>query len=565
MRTYMVKVMTEEEFKKILDKGETDTVEFKSWVKARNMKEIISLAVDELIAFANSKGGTVYFGVEDNPVEVTGCNRNYDGQRMIEGIYDKTIPPLFSEISAFEYEGKLVIAVSVKADGKTYTTTDGRCLKRLGRNTKPAYPDELNNVYSSTQNPDFSARIMSDSTLGDINKLEVYNLKEKLRVRDSKSTLPDSDDIDFLRDLQLIKFDGDIEKLTIAGLLFVGKETSIQRLLPQAEVIYLHYSTNNLEEYDARIDLKLPLISVIDKLTERVQAYSKIENIQVGLFRLEVEDFPERVFQEALLNALSHRDYQSNAAVYVKQYPDRIVIENPGGFLDGITENNIITHPSIPRNKLIAETLQNLKYVQRTGQGVDIIFKDMVSMGKPYPKYRSFNDAVSLTIFSAIDNIEFVKFITEIQDKSNKIMPLAEMMILRTLLDNRKEQLSELSKKVQKSLDETKKLCNELVNSGLIEIVGKEYMLTAKVYEALKSDVEYTRDKTIQYIKAKSMILEYLQTNDQITSAKIQEMCGFTKQQARIVIDKMRSGKLIALKGKGPAARYVLINGLSDN
>lgn len=199
------------------------------------------------------------------------------------------------------------------------------------------------------------------------------------------------------------------------------------------------------------------------------------------------------------------------------------------------------------------------------GKGVDIIFKDMVSMGKPYPKYRSFNDAVSLTIFSAIDNIEFVKFITEIQDKSNKIMPLAEMMILRTLLDNRKEQLSELSKKVQKSLDETKKLCNELVNSGLIEIVGKEYMLTAKVYEALKSDVEYTRDKTIQYIKAKSMILEYLQTNDQITSAKIQEMCGFTKQQARIVIDKMRSGKLIALKGKGPAARYVLINGLSDN
>ena len=279
-----------------------------------------------------------------------------------------------------------------------------------------------------------------------------------------------------------------------------------------------HYSADNLEEYDARLDLKLPLISVIDKLTERVQAYSKIENIQVGLFRLEVEDFPERVFQEALLNALSHRDYQSNAAVYVKQYPDRIVIENPGGFLDGITEDNIITHPSIPRNKLIAETLQNLKYVQRTGQGVDIIYKDMVSM-----------------------------------------------MILRDLLDNRKEQLSELSRKVQKSLDETKKSCNELINSGLIEIVGKEYMLTAKVYEALKSDVEYTRDKTVQYIKAKNMILEYLQTNDQITSAKIQEMCGFTKQQARSVIDKMRSEKLISLNGKGPAARYVIFDGLSDN
>lgn len=549
--------MTEEEFKEILDKKETDTVEFKSWVKARNIKEIISLAVDELIAFANSKGGTVYFGVEDNPIEVTGCDKNYDRQRIIEGVYDKTVPPLFTEITDFEYKGKLVIAISVKSDGKTYTTTDGRCLKRLGRNSKPTYPNELSSVYSSFQNPDFSGRIVSESTLDDVNKLEVYSLKERLRVRDAKSTLPDLDDKDFLRDLQLIKFDGNVEKLTVAGLLFVGKETSIQRLLPQAEVIYLHYSDNNLEEYDARLDLKMPLINVIDKLTERVQAYSKIENIQVGLFRLEVEDFPERVFQEALLNALSHRDYQSNAAVYVKQYSDRIVIENPGGFLDGITEDNIITHPSIPRNKLIAETLQNLKYVQRTGQGVDIIYKDMVSTGKPYPRYRSFNDAVTLTIFSSIDNTEFVKFITEIQEKNNRIMPLAEMMILRDLMNNRKEQLSELSRTVQKSLDETKKACNELVARGLIEIIGKEYMLTAKVYEALKSDVEYTRDKTVQYIKAKNMILEYLNLNDTITSGKIQEMCGFTKQQARGVIDKMRNEGIIFLCKKGKKSYYV--------
>ena len=551
--------MTTEEFKKILDKGETDTVEFKSWVKARSQKEIISLAVDELIAFANHKGGTVYFGVEDQPIEVTGCSRDYDSQRIIEGIYDKTRPSLFTEIYDFEYEGKLVIAISVKADGKTYTTTDGRCLKRLGRNSKPLYPDELSNVYSSNQNPDFSGRIINESTLDDVNKLEVYSLKEKLKVRDSRSTLPDLEDNDFLRDLQLTKYDGNVERLTVAGLLFVGKEKSIQRLLPQAEVIYLYYSADNLEEYDARLDMKLPLINVIDKLTERIRAYSKIENIQVGLFRLEVEDFPEKVFQEALLNALSHRDYQSNAAVYVKQYPDRIVIENPGGFLDGITENNIITHPSVPRNKLIAETLQNLKYVQRTGQGVDIIFKEMISMGKPYPKYKSFNDAVSLTIFSAIDHTEFIKFITEVQEKNSRIMPLAEMMILRDLMDNRKEPLSMLAGTIQKSLDETKRSCNELINDGLIEIVGKEYMLTAKVYEALKSDVEYTRDKTIQYIKAKNMILEYLQSNksnSRITSAKIQEMCGFTKQQARGVIDKMRGEGLLKIHNHGKKSYY---------
>lgn len=553
--------MKEDEFKKILDKGETDTVEFKSWVNAKNQREIISLAVDELIAFANCKGGTVYFGVEDNPIEVTGCDKNYDSQRIIEAIYDKTRPSLFTEIEDFEYNGKLIIAISVKSDGKIYTTTDGRCLKRLGKNSKPLYPDELSNVYSSIQNPDFSGRIISESTLDDVNRLEVYRLKEKLRIRDSKSTLPDLDDNDFLRDLQLTKFDGDVERLTVAGLLFVGKDASIQRMLPQAEVIYLHYSANNLEEYDARLDLKTSLITIIDKITERIETYGKIENVQIGLFRLEIEEFPERVFQEALFNALSHRDYQSNAAVYVKQYPDRLVIENPGGFLDGITENNIITHPSVPRNKLIAETLQNLKYVQRTGQGVDIMFKDMVSLGKPYPRYKSFNDAVSLTIYNAIDNTEFVKFIVEIQEKNSEIMSLAEMMILRDLIDNRKESLSVLSNTVQKSLDETKKSCNKLIANGLIEIVGKEYMLTAKVYEVLKSDIEYTRDKTIQYIKAKNMIIDYLETenNDRITSAKIQEMCGFTKQQARSTIDKMRSEGILDICKHGKYSYYVKI------
>lgn len=553
--------MKEDEFKKILDKGETDTVEFKSWVNAKNQREIVSLAVDELIAFANYKGGTVYFGVEDNPIKVTGCDKNYDSQRIIEAIYDKTRPSLFTEIEDFEYNGKLIIAISVKSDGKTYTTTDGRCLKRLGKNSKPLYPDELSNVYSSMQNPDFSGRIISESTLDDVNRLEVYRLKEKLRVRDSKSTLPDLDDNDFLRDLQLTKYDGDVERLTVAGLLFVGKDASIQRMLPQAEVIYLHYSANNLEEYDARLDLKTSLITIIDKLTERIETYGKIENVQIGLFRLEIEEFPERVFQEALFNALSHRDYQSNAAVYVKQYPDRLVIENPGGFLDGITENNIITHPSVPRNKLIAETLQNLKYVQRTGQGVDIMFKDMVSLGKPYPRYKSFNDAVSLTIYNAIDNTEFVKFIVEIQEKNSEIMSLAEMMILRDLIDNRKESLSVLANTVQKSLDETKKSCNKLIANGLIEIVGKEYMLTAKVYEVLKSDIEYTRDKTIQYIKAKNMIIDYLETenNDRITSAKIQEMCGFTKQQARSTIDKMRSEGILDICKHGKNSYYVKI------
>lgn len=92
----------------------------------------------------------------------------------------------------------------------------------------------------------------------------------------------------------------------------------------------------------------------------------------------------------------------------------------------------------------------------------------MVSMGKTYSRYRSFNDAVSLTIFIAIDNAQFVKFITEVQDKNSKIMPLAETMILRNLMDNRKHKLQE--EQAQQYLEGVRQEENARANMDQIHI-----------------------------------------------------------------------------------------------
>lgn len=151
--------MDENSLKKIIEQGETATVEFKSWVKAASMRERINLVVPELI------------------------------------------------------------------------------------------------------------QIIAESSVDDINLMVVYSLKEKLKLRDASSTLPELDGMAFLRDLGLTAEDNGKTKLTIAGLLFVGKDTSIQKLLPQAEVIYLHYDRENLEEYNARLDMKQPIIIVLDRLT----------------------------------------------------------------------------------------------------------------------------------------------------------------------------------------------------------------------------------------------------------------------------------------------------------
>ena len=110
--------MDEQLLKNLITQGETTTVEFKSWIKENSMKERINLVVPELIAFANSKGGIVYLGIEDNG-EVTGCSGNYDLQNICESIYEKTRPPMFIDIEEIDYQGKKIIAISIAHDGNT--------------------------------------------------------------------------------------------------------------------------------------------------------------------------------------------------------------------------------------------------------------------------------------------------------------------------------------------------------------------------------------------------------------------------------------------------------------
>ena len=544
--------MTEQELRKMIAAGENTRQEFKSWVKCGNYKQRKELAVKSTVALANAVGGVFLFGVEDDGT-ITGCSES-DPQALMEAIYDMTRPSLFTEIEAGETSDGVVLVVSVDKVGSPVATTSGIYYTRLGKVTKPFYP--ANDVYSPADNLDFSSKIVEGASEGDIDLLEVYRLKEKLRIRDSASALPALADTTFLDNLKLIRLEKDEVRVTVAGLLFVGKTTSISRLLPQAEVIYLHYSDEAQTEYDNRMDMQEPLISILDKLTERIRTYNHLTNVQVGLYRLEVYDFSEAVFQEALLNALAHRSYEETAPIYVKHYPTKIVIENPGGFPEDINESNIITHQSIPRNKLIAMTLQHLKYVQRSGQGVDIMYQSMLTEGKPYPEYTSTPNSVRLTLRSTMENQNFVHFIAEMQDKRSKMFTLSELMILHYLREHQKITLKQAAKTIQESDNNAHKVLNSLRDEGLLELNGKTYMLTLKVYETVKTDVAYVQDKTVNQIQAKGRIVEYLQLKPWITNQKAQELCGFNKNQTYYILRQMCKDGILQPVGKCRGTKY---------
>lgn len=517
----------------------------------------MSILTNEAVGFANADGGIILVGVEDNG-EITGCY-NYDEQNIIEIIYDKTIPKLFTDIEILKVDNKDILKISVQKSTDIIATTKGVVFKRLGKNTKPFYPSEYSSNIITGFKGDYSAKIIESSTREDIDFTEVERLKLKIQSRDKDSTLYRSDNITFLKDLRLIDVNNEEIKLTVAGLLFVGTKEAIAKYLPQAEIIILTYDEGQTE-YHKRIELKIPLIQAVDRIQQFFEDRNGIQNIQMGLFKLEVKDYPINVFQEALLNAISHRDYESISSIYVKFYPNEIIIENPGSFPTGVDSTNIITHPSSPRNKLIAETLQKLRYVQRSGQGVDIIFKDMLSLGKSAPEYNLFAEAVSLTLRSSVEDIEFLKFITK-EEENNGEFSVSEICILKYIKINKTISLGKAAEVAQITSNSAANVLNKLCQKRNIlqREARNKYMFTHRVYQNFHENIEYTKDKEFDEIQANVMILDYLSKNEYITRKEVERLCGFSPATSKRILKKLRDQGKIFLEGQSKSSRYKLI------
>lgn len=143
----------------------------------------------------------------------------------------------------------------------------------------------------------------------------------------------------------------------------------------------------------ARQEFRQRFLPVLDTLWRLINLRNELRPFQQGLFVLDVPTFNERVVREAVLNAVSHRDYRHAGSVFVRQYPQRIEVVSPGGLPPGITPENILRQQS-PRNRCIAEVLGRCGLVERAGQGFDLIFRECIRQSKPLPDF-SHTDAES--------------------------------------------------------------------------------------------------------------------------------------------------------------------------
>jgi predicted HTH transcriptional regulator len=177
---------------------------------------------------------------------------------------------------------------------------------------------------------------------------------------------------------------------THAALLLFGKNP--QHYVPSAETKCAHFHGTEIRKPIPSYQVyRGTVFEQVDQAVDFVMAnLARTVTPQVGTPASQVHyDLPYKAVREAIVNAVAHRDYASNAAVQVMLFADRLEVWNPGDLPAGLTPEKLRgPHTSIPRNPLVAEPLFWVRYIEKLGTGT----LDMIALcreaGLPEPEFR---------------------------------------------------------------------------------------------------------------------------------------------------------------------------------
>ncbi len=369
----------------LLPPRESLTVEFKSDRSKLPDRELI----EALVCLANAEGGELWLGVEDDGTP-TGLHAEH---RLLEGLAGmvaaRTSPSLNVQAEALDLNGVTVARIHVpKAQGEVATTSGVYLRRRLKHDGTPEcvamLPHERSSRASSFGQLDVSAQPVAGATLTDLDPLERERLRQAVQQYGGDRVLLELDDEALDGALQLTARQPDGSRVpTLTGLLLIGRETSLRQLVPTHEFAFQVLAQQAVRFNEFR---RFPLLKALDWLETNFRPYNPEEELQVGLFRVPVPKVDLGAFREAVANALVHRDYHGRGAVHVRLEDDALVVSNPGGLIDGVTLANLLVTEPRPRNPALADAMKRVGVVERSGRGVDKIFRGLLKFGRPAPR-----------------------------------------------------------------------------------------------------------------------------------------------------------------------------------
>ena len=537
-------------------KGEHGNVSYNGGdkVKPKDRRKCI---LGYVTALCNEGGGRMAIGMEDeHPHMVVGTRQNENALGELESNIYRDLGIRVDVYELFEDEANrsgrvLVIEVPSRPMGKAFRFEDVP-LMRVGEDLLPM-DDKTYLSIIQEQEPDFSEQFCEGATFEDLDAEAIKVMKEKYAKRQNNPSFVALDDRQALSDLNLIVGD----RVTNAAVLLVGKEAFINKQFPQAKVMLEYRNTEAQIHFDNRMQFGQPFFLLIDKLWDTINMRNGSVPIRENSYIFGIPFFNEDVIREVANNAFAHRSYRINSEIVVKHYPMKLVVINAGGFPKGVTIDNLLTTPSIPRNRLLADILAKTGIVERSGQGMDKIFLNTLSEGKPEPDYSESDDFNVTAILSAnVKDKAFAMFVQGIQQSlpEDKKLTVFDVMTLCEVRDGKKPLTN-------------KQIAHKLEQMGFLEKRGKtnaiHYILPRQYYELAGDMASYSLATDWDIDQVWAVIKPFLQKYGKAKRADLDKVVGnhISEKQMRRYLDELREKGLVKTEGKRNYMYYMIGKG----
>ncbi len=348
----------------VIRQGENSSVEFKS-AKAHPD----SLA-RELVAFANTQGGILLIGVEDDG-HISGLDESIEHEARIANIARNNVnPPINVESAIVEMpEGRVLMVKVERGRDRPYQTLQNQFLVRVGSTNRTATQGELLRLFQHAGLFHYDATAVQGTDIADLNlaALDRYfsQYDFDLSAEDDKPRI--------LANADIMTETG---KVTVAGLLLFG--INPQRHLPYAGISFAHFAGHEITEdlIDKQViegALGFQVDSALAVLRNNLQRPSRIQGAHTEDATFQ---YPEKVFRELLVNAVVHRNYAiTGSRIRVQLFTDRIEFISPGRLPNSVSIAKLSIGVSYAVNPIIVKFMENMRYMDRLGRGLPMVWQ----------------------------------------------------------------------------------------------------------------------------------------------------------------------------------------------
>lgn len=422
---------------------ESETVE----LKARVVDEI----KNEVVAFANSQGGTLFVGVLDDG-EWIGVDDVDAAMLQISNMVRDAIKPdvtMFVRYEVLTQEDKQVIAVHVQRG-----TNRPYYLAKKGLRPSGVYVRQgvLAVPASGT-----AIRAMIKETDGDRFE-EMRSLEQQLTFVATEQEFARRGlafGAEQMRTLKLLNSDG----------LYTNLALLLSEQCPQTIKVAVFEGTDQSVFKDRR-DFSGSLLQQMNEVYDYLDKHNRIHSTFDKLLRIDTRDYPETALRETLLNLLVHRDYAYRASGLISVFSDRIEFVSIGGLMPGFLLEDIMAGVSVCRNQRLANVFYRLQLIEAYGTGMKKIMNAYRDMGK--------------TPDVEVTHNTFKIILPNVNGQEDRMAPSFsgvsgsdEEKILAVIRAQGEASRAEIERAIGVSTSTTTRLLREMTQTGVLQRVGQ--------------------------------------------------------------------------------------------